>query len=123
MGVATYRTAEVQHTGYRDVGPQRAYAIIQEGDAYVLDVRTAAEFGDRRIPGAVNIPVESPNELRESWMEVPMDRPVVVYCRTGRRSSIAAEFLAEKGYTEVYNVLGGINRWESRGLPVTGSTD
>jgi len=79
------------------------------------------EFEAGHVSGAVNIPVERPNALAERWDELPGDRPrpLFIYCQTGRRSVKASELLAENGFTEVYNVIGGYERWGSEGLPTT----
>ena len=81
----------------------------------LLDVRTPDEFASGHIADAVNISVET---LGGRLAEVPKDQPVVVYCRTGRRSAEAAAILREAGYTSVYD-LGGIQAWSAAGLPVT----
>ena len=83
-----------------------AKAWVQAG-ATLLDVRSPQEFGGRHLPGAVNVPV---GELRDRLAEVPKDKKVVVYCRSGTRSAAAASVLREKGY-EVLD-LGGIGNWE-----------
>ncbi|HBW34296.1 rhodanese-like domain-containing protein [Desulfosporosinus sp. BICA1-9] len=75
----------------------------------LLDVRTVAENNEKRIPGSVLIPVEvinsqAPEKLRNN------DAVIFVYCRSGSRSTIAAQALAKMNYTNVHN-LGGINNW------------
>ena len=75
----------------------------------LLDVRTVAENNEKRIPGSVSIPVEvinsqAPEKLRDK------DAVIFVYCRSGSRSTIAAQALAKMNYTNVHN-LGGINNW------------
>jgi rhodanese-related sulfurtransferase len=80
----------------------------------LLDVRTAEEFAQGHIPGAVNISVQ---ELGDRLSEVPRDEPVVVYCRSGNRSATAAQLLRDAGYTAVFD-LGGIRAWQDAGLPV-----
>jgi len=119
IGFAAYDSMEFQGSGYTDVSPERAYGIIQEQNPVILDVRTQQEYQNVHIPGAINIPVEGPNELKNDYTELPKDRPIVIYCRTGRRSVNAAELLASKGYDQLYNVEGGITRWTSQDLPVT----
>ncbi|MBS1263398.1 MAG: Thiosulfate sulfurtransferase GlpE [Methanonatronarchaeales archaeon] len=118
IGYSAFQYSEVGPAGYGDVTPEKAYGIIQEQDPVVLDVRTRAEYRRGHVPGAINVPVESPNELKERWSEVPEGRPVVVYCRSGRRSAVASELLTEKGYGQVYNILGGIDRWAAEGYPI-----
>jgi hydroxyacylglutathione hydrolase len=79
-----------------------------EGGAFLLDVRRAAEIADRgSIPGAHNIAHE---RLLERLGEVPKNRPVVVHCQMGARSTYAAGLLDRMGYT-VTNVTGGFEAW------------
>lgn len=80
----------------------------------LIDVRTAAEYADGHIAGAVDIPVE---ELSGRLAEVSKDHPVVLYCRSGRRATEAAGILENAGYKGIYN-LGGIQAWQAAGLPL-----
>lgn len=80
----------------------------------LVDVRTPAEYESGIIPDAININVE---ELASRVDELPKDQPIVVYCRSGNRSAVAADILAEAGFSEVYD-LGGIQTWQSQGNPV-----
>jgi phage shock protein E len=90
-----------------DVSGAEARKLVGNG-ALLLDVRTQEEFALRHIEGALNIPVQ---QLDRRIGELgTKDRPVVVYCRSGRRSAHAARMLQEAGYTSVHD-LGGMNRW------------
>jgi rhodanese-related sulfurtransferase len=80
----------------------------------LVDVRTAGEFQEGHIPGAVNIDLQ---RLAQRLGEIPRDQPVVLYCRSGSRSATAAGLLARAGYVHVYD-LGGIITWRAQGLPV-----
>ncbi len=80
----------------------------------LVDVRTPEEFASGHIAGAVNIPVD---ELAQRLSEVPQDKPVVLYCRSGNRSGQAAQMLDQAGYTQIYD-LGGIVAWAEQGFPV-----
>jgi adenylyltransferase/sulfurtransferase len=79
---------------------------------FLLDVREPWEYVEKRIPGAVNIPL---GELDFRLDELP-DLPVVVVCEHGIRSVYGAQFLAEAGHPAVYNLLGGTAEWVMRGL-------
>lgn len=76
----------------------------------VLDVRTPGEFASGHLPGAVNVPVQ---ELEQKWasLKVPADRPVVVYCRSGARSSRAKSMLEAFGVKKVVDV-GPMPDWK-----------
>ncbi len=79
------------------------------GEAVILDVRTQAEFDEGHIPGALLLP---DSEITRRAEEVLSDKgqTVLVYCRSGRRSALAAKALVGLGYTEVYD-FGGILDW------------
>lgn len=90
-----------------DVTGAEARQLVQAG-ARLVDVRTPGEFATGHIPGAVNIPVQ---QLDERLAELePKDKPVVLYCRSGRRSATAARTLKSAGFAVVHD-LGSIGRW------------
>jgi len=81
---------------------------LQARGVTVLDVRTPMEFEAGHVPGAVNIPYD---QVAARIAELgPRDRPVLLYCRTGRRSGIAAAELARLGFTAVYD-FRSISDW------------
>jgi adenylyltransferase/sulfurtransferase len=82
---------------------------------YLLDVREVQEFVTGRIPGAVNIPL---GQLAERVAEIPTDQTIVVICAQGVRSAMAATFLAQTGYTDLYNLIDGTFGWRKHGLPL-----
>ena len=90
-------------------------AIEAQPDTVVLDVRTPAEHRAGRVPGARHVPL---SRLRSRLEEVPRDRPVVVHCQSGYRSSIAASLLRRAGFSHVTDVAGGMSAWQLAGLPV-----
>lgn len=74
----------------------------------VVDVRTPAEFAAGHVPGAVNIPHD---QMAARHAEVgPPSTPVLLYCRTGRRTAIAAQALREKGFSRIYD-MQSYDRW------------
>jgi phage shock protein E len=90
-----------------DTTGAQARELVQAG-ARLVDVRTRAEFAAGHLPGAINIPVQ---ELAERLPELrPKDTPVVLYCRSGRRSSSAARTLKSAGFAAVHD-LGPMGRW------------
>ena len=95
--------------------------MMEEETGYIiLDVRTAQEYSEKHIPGAINIANESIGT--EDISELPdkdpaKDTPVLVYCRSGNRSKQASEKLVKLGYTNIIEI-GGINSWP--GETVTG---
>jgi hydroxyacylglutathione hydrolase len=85
------------------------------GTPLAVDVRTPAERQQKRVAGSVGIPL---NHLRERLGELPADRPLIVYCAGGYRSSIAASLLQQQGLTRVSEIAGGMTAWEAANLPM-----
>jgi len=83
----------------------------------LLDIRANKERKDKFIEGSLHIPL---NHLQERVGELPSDRPLVVHCAGGYRSSIAASIIKRHGNSNVSELLGGIAAWEKSGLPVAG---
>jgi rhodanese-related sulfurtransferase len=98
------------------IDAKQAQGMTQQG-ALLLDVRQPEEFASIRAPDAKLIPLgELPSRLQE--ISAYKDKPVVVMCRSGRRSAQAVELLKEAGYSNVSNLAGGIQGWEKDGLEV-----
>ncbi len=85
--------------------------LDSQEDIIVLDVRESAEYAFRHIPGAISLPL---GELEERCNEINQESTVYVICRTGSRSDLAAQKLAEKGYQHVVNVLPGMSGWKGK---------
>jgi hydroxyacylglutathione hydrolase len=94
-----------------EVAAQRMAAPIAP---LVVDVRQAAERARKHIAGSLHIPL---GRLIERLHELPEDRPLLVHCAGGYRSSIAASLLQRSGRTRVSELAGGIGAWESAGFP------
>ena len=102
--------AEKEGSVYMNINAEKAKEMMEGLEKFVLlDARSEEEFSEGHIPGAIVIPHEEVSERAEN--EIPeKDVPVFVYCRSGRRSKIAAEALVSLGYSEVYE-FGGIIDW------------
>ncbi len=88
-----------------EIDQTTALQVMQRPDAVVIDVRTAEEFAEGALPGARRI--ETPDLARRIGTIAPdKDTPVVLYCRSGRRSSAAQEVLEDLGYSQVINAGG-----------------
>jgi hydroxyacylglutathione hydrolase len=88
---------------------------VDRAAVIVLDVRDDHEWREGRIKGAQHLFV---GYLKQQVARVPRDAPLAVYCSWGGRASLAASILAHHGYASVYNVLGAIRAWKSRGYPL-----
>jgi rhodanese-related sulfurtransferase len=99
------------------ISPEKVAEILKtQKDSYIiLDVRTKEEFDSGHLDSAVLIPVD---ELETRYGELSKDKPIIVYCRSGNRSAKAAALLISKGFSQVYDMSGGINAWTGMGYPV-----
>ena len=105
------QTAEnKQEAVYMNITAQEAKEIMDaEADYVILDTRTQEEFAEGHIPGAIVIPYDEILEKAESQLQ-DKDQLILVYCRSGRRSKLAAEDLVKLGYTNIRE-FGGIIDW------------
>jgi len=81
----------------------------------LLDVRERHEFVAVRVPGALLYPTST---FLQRFEELPRDRPIHVVCHTGNRSAAVTAFLLRNGWSNVFNVAGGMDAWERAGLEV-----
>lgn len=97
-----------------NIEPQALAARLESADPelLVVDVRSAAEFAEGHVPGAVNIPHDV---IGQRIAELgPADaRDVVVYCRSGRRSALALETLKGAGFSRLFQLKGDYLRWSA----------
>ena len=103
--------------GANGVGTLEATRLMNQPGALVLDVREIAEFASGHLPRARHIPL---GELAKRVDEIAKykDKPVIVTCRSGARSGSACRTLKNAGFTNVYNLNGGVPAWEQASLPV-----
>jgi rhodanese-related sulfurtransferase len=97
----------------KEVSREQAQKLVDEG-AQLIDVRADHEWEAGRIAGATHLPLA---ELSERVGEIDKDRPVVLYCRGGNRSTMAVAALAEAGY-DAAKMSEGIVGWSEAGLPL-----
>lgn len=95
------------------LSPERAAELIAAG-AEVIDVRRPYEYEAGHVAGSRNIEM---NDLSASADEVPRDRPVILCCRDGNRSRMAAEAFSQAG-CDAHSVAGGIEAWAGEGRPL-----
>ena len=104
------QTNQTQEAVYMNITAEEAKQIMDREEGYIiLDTRTQAEYDEGHIPGAIVIPHDEITDRAEE--ELPhKDQLLLVYCRSGRRSKLAAEALVELGYTNIKE-FGGIIDW------------
>lgn len=90
---------------------------LAKGGTLVIDVREPEELAQLAydVPNLVNIPLD---QIDKRAKEIPKDKPVIVACRSGNRSSQAMAALVKLGYTNLTNLEGGLYAWEEAGMPV-----
>lgn len=110
----------------REIGPGQLAS--QASDCILIDVREPAEFDTGHIAGAINIPrgvLEFQVDAHPAVANVRdpalshKEQPVVVYCRTGGRSALAALNLQRMGFSDVRSIAGGVTDWAAAGLSLT----
>ncbi|MBC7290392.1 MAG: rhodanese-like domain-containing protein [Actinotalea sp.] len=100
-----------------DVDPAGFAELATEPGVTILDVRTPQEFAAGHLPGAVNIDSSAP-DFAELVSELPQDGRYLVYCQTSNRSGVATDRMVDLGFTDVYDMKGGIVAWAADGGPV-----
>ena len=102
---------------FENADVQEFAELIADSNVVVLDVRTAAEFAEGHIQGAILIDQGQSDFVEKAKATLPTDKTIAVYCRSGRRSANAAGRLADVGYKCV-NLKGGIIAWQGANMPV-----
>jgi len=112
-------TPEVSVQQVEDVSALEANMLIQENldnpDFVILDVRTAEEYSEGHIGGAVNLDFYNP-DFRNRLDELDKEMTYLLHCRSGTRSGNSLDIMRELGFTSIYHMIGGIIEWDEEGL-------
>lgn len=100
-----------------NLGPSDAVLLINRSNALVLDVRDEGEYAAGHITDARNIPLDA-LDARIGELNKFKAKPILVNCQAGVRSGKAVAILQKQGFTQVYNLQGGLNAWQQAKLPV-----
>lgn len=103
--------------GVSTLNPTQALQLMNNQDAVVLDIRDSGDYRAGHIPQARHIPLNNLKD-RLSELEKFKDRPIIVYCQSGSRSSGACALLKKNQFTQVNHLGGGIMAWQNANLPV-----
>ena len=101
-----------------DISVDEFNKLRVEKPGIALDVRTPGEVSEGKVEGATVIDITQGDFMKKA-AELDKSKPIYVYCKAGGRSANASQKLIELGYTNVYNVLGGMDAWKQKGLPLT----
>lgn len=103
------------------ISPQEAFSLIKEHDGdpdfIIIDLRTPKEYSEGYIPNAVNIDFYS-RKFRLDLDSLDKSKTYLIYCHSGGRSGRTLGLMKRLGFQKVYNLDGGIARWEKEGLPL-----
>lgn len=104
--------------GYKNVNTAEAVQMINQQNAVIVDVREDNEYRSEHIINAIHIPLGYfQDRLKE--LDKYKDKPLIVGCKSGNRSSHACALLKKQGFEQVYNLSGGVSAWKADNLPLT----
>ena len=89
--------------------------MLQDDQVQLVDVRTVKEFNEHYIKGAENIVYD--DNFKRKLDKLKKDKPIIVYCRSGRRSAKCTDIMEKQGFTKIYELKGGITQWMKEGNP------
>ncbi len=102
----------------KNINSTDADKIISEKDIKLIDCRTLTEYRSGHIKNAVNIDIYSP-DFQEKISKLDKSEKYIIYCQTGSRSSAGVGLMDRLGFTEVYNMVGGVMDWDNNGFKLT----
>jgi thioredoxin 1 len=110
-----------QNSSVKNLDPGQFEAAIAKGDVQLIDVRTPDEYKEKHIGNARNINIDG-SDFNSQIATLDKHKPVYFYCLAGGRSSKAATYAVNNGFTQVYNLEHGINSWMADNKPVVTAT-
>lgn len=113
--VMQYKAAS--ETVFKELSAAEAKNLIETNQPLILDVRTPNEYYSGHIAGATLIPLHQLSQ-RLSEIQQYKDKEILIYCRSGNRSTVASEILIESGFKKLYNLSTGILGWQKEGFEI-----
>lgn len=101
-----------------EIDVQEARRRAERGEGVIVDVREPEELAQASVPGAIHITL---GQLGSRLNELPHDKQLLMFCRSGNRSSFATEYARNNGYPTAVNVAGGVLAWSEAGLSTEGT--
>jgi rhodanese-related sulfurtransferase len=108
---------EARNENITVVTAEEMQSILELEEVQLIDVRTPEEFSEGFIKNAQNIDFFS-DTFDEDILKLDKTKPVILYCKSGKRSAKCSEKLVEAGFIKVYDLEGGITQWQHKGLVV-----
>ena len=91
------------------IDSEEVKTMLQDDQVQLVDVRTVKEFNEHYIKGAENIVYD--DNFNQKLDKLEKDKPIIVYCRSGRRSAKCTAIMEKQGFTKIYELKGGITQW------------
>ena len=108
---------EYNDTHYEAVSAEKFRRLMADPAALVLDVRTPGEYKKGHLEGSRLIPIRSLQSRMDSLLP-HRQKPVLIYCASGNRSTVGSKILVDNGFTKIYNLRRGIRDWQKKSYPV-----
>ncbi|MEN8212413.1 MAG: rhodanese-like domain-containing protein [Thermodesulfobacteriota bacterium] len=113
----TITVIEYEQQSYKALTAVEADTFIKSNTPLILDVRTPQEYAAAHIKDAVLIPVQVLQSNLDA-LDKYKNKPILIYCATGNRSTVASKILIDSGYKQILNLRYGIKDWYKKGLPI-----
>ena len=116
--IATITTVSAQNSTKTDIISTEVSALLKQNKSLViLDVRTAEEYNEGHIKGAINIDVRQP-DFATKVEKLNKNAKYLVHCRTSHRSTMAVNQMMQAGFKNIYQMMDGFAGWSANGLPI-----
>lgn len=104
-------------SGFEQFNPEQFYIAINEyNNSILVDCRDIKAYRKIAIEGSINL--ENKKQLKSYCDTLDRETPILVYCDVGTRSKQACKYIAELGFISIYNLKGGLHKWQDEGYPV-----
>ncbi|WJG10034.1 rhodanese-like domain-containing protein [Aliiglaciecola sp. LCG003] len=117
--VLVYGTIAGQLSPIKELGTHEATLLMNKEDAYVLDIRPAAEYKKGHILGAKQLKAEQISQQDFKSLENHKDKPIIVVCAMGMTAKKTAAAMLKAGFEKVTVLKGGMSAWQGASLPVS----
>ena len=119
MALLCWQPVFAREALYKEINISDAAQLAKSkpGSLVIVDVRTPAEYAEGHLPGAKNIDFFGPR-FEDEISKLPKDKPVLVYCRSGKRAAGAAEMMTGMGMDKVLHMSQGYDDWRKAGYPL-----
>lgn len=115
--LVTFSCKNKEQEGVKLVTPEEMQNILETEDVQLVDVRTPEEYKEGHLKNSQNIDYNS-STFDEDIKKLDKTKPVILYCKSGKRSAKCSEKLIKAGFEKIYELEGGITEWKYKGLEV-----